>query len=147
VWRWRRRGPDAVNTPPTIEVLVARRHADAVRGGLWELPGGKIERGESAAGAALREVREETGVELAHAEELGTVEHHDQTATREALVRLHAVIACVGSEVEAKPLGSAECRWITLAEFDDFAWPPANAALNALIRARLSQQPVVGESA
>lgn len=43
------------------EVLLIRR-ANPPRQGEWSLPGGRIERGERAADAALRELREETGV-------------------------------------------------------------------------------------
>ncbi len=44
------------------EVLLIRR-GSAPRLGEWSLPGGRIEWGETAAAAALRELAEETGVE------------------------------------------------------------------------------------
>ena len=44
------------------EVLLIRRGTPP-RLGEWSLPGGRIEPGERAADAALRELREETGVE------------------------------------------------------------------------------------
>ena len=44
-------------------VLAARRTAPAAAAGRWELPGGKVEPGESPAEALVREVREECGVE------------------------------------------------------------------------------------
>jgi 8-oxo-dGTP diphosphatase len=43
-------------------VLLIERAKGALKG-LWSLPGGNIEPGETARAAALREVREETGVE------------------------------------------------------------------------------------
>jgi len=44
------------------KVLLARRHADAHQGGLWEFPGGKVEAGEDATVALARELDEELGI-------------------------------------------------------------------------------------
>ncbi len=44
------------------EVLLIRR-GKAPRAGQWSIPGGRIEPGEPASVAAMRELREETGVE------------------------------------------------------------------------------------
>jgi 8-oxo-dGTP diphosphatase len=45
-------------------VFLARRSASSSHGGLWELPGGKVEAGESPEAALVREIREELGVGL-----------------------------------------------------------------------------------
>jgi 8-oxo-dGTP diphosphatase len=46
------------------EVLIAQRPAHKLYPGQWEFPGGKIEAGESARDALVRELREELGVEV-----------------------------------------------------------------------------------
>jgi 8-oxo-dGTP pyrophosphatase MutT (NUDIX family) len=45
-------------------VLLFHVETEDVPGGWWELPGGGIDRGESYRGAAIREIKEETGLIL-----------------------------------------------------------------------------------
>ena len=125
-----------------VELLVARRHAEAIRGGLWEFPGGKIEAGELAAAAALREIAEEVGLGreafLDHAaagtpgplQPLLVVEHSDPEVAREKSLRLHAFLAEVKPSAQPKALGASEVRWIAVSQLPDFEWPKANAPIN-----------------
>ena len=72
-------------------VLIVERGKGAVRG-VWSLPGGHIEPGETARGAALRELAEETGVEAGLA---ALVDVHD-VLIRSAEGRLTAhYVLCV----------------------------------------------------
>lgn len=45
-------------------VLIAKRPLSIARGGFWELPGGKVEPGESNEDALVREIAEELGVTI-----------------------------------------------------------------------------------
>jgi 8-oxo-dGTP diphosphatase len=53
----------AVVRDPAGQVLLAERTARQVAAGFWELPGGKIEPGETPAQGAARELLEETGLQ------------------------------------------------------------------------------------
>lgn len=54
------------------QILAAQRSYPAALRGKWELPGGKVERGEPPAHAAVREIAEELGVDIKLGESLGT---------------------------------------------------------------------------
>ncbi|WP_456412347.1 Nudix family hydrolase [Thiolapillus sp.] len=60
---------------PKGEILLARRSPDSHQGGLWEFPGGKIEPGETARQALLRELEEELGVGVEECRPLIRVSH------------------------------------------------------------------------
>ena len=64
-----------VRDPAGRVLLVLRGHPPAQ--GLWSLPGGRVEPGESPAEAAVREVREETGLEIVVGSLLASVEFGD----------------------------------------------------------------------
>lgn len=51
-------------------VLLAQRLPGKHLGGMWEFPGGKLELGETPLAALARELREELGIGVLHAEPL-----------------------------------------------------------------------------
>ena len=120
-----------------IEFLASRRHLGAVQGGLWEFPGGKIERGESAVDAALRELAEEVGLTakavIAPPTPLIVVTHVEDSHCPERAVRLHAFLVEVNADAVARPIGAAEVGWMSSAQLRELAWPRANAAINAAL--------------
>ena len=70
------------------QYLLGQRPEGKPYAGYWEVPGGKIEQGESVFEALKRELQEELGVEIASSERL-TVLEHDYP---HAYVRLHVSI-------------------------------------------------------
>jgi 8-oxo-dGTP diphosphatase len=68
--------------------LLGQRPEGKPYAGYWEVPGGKIEKGESVFEALKRELQEELGIEIESSEEL-TVLEHDYP---HAYVRLHVSV-------------------------------------------------------
>ena len=88
-------------------VLLVRRAAWDSLPGRWELPGGKVDRGEPVLEALARELEEETGLMLADARPLST---REMISPRGRTVREHVyVTSAIGA--------------VTLShEHDAFAW-------------------------
>jgi 8-oxo-dGTP pyrophosphatase MutT (NUDIX family) len=95
------------------------------------LVGGKLEPGESARDAALRETREEVGIEVAEATLLG--EFHSEAANEPGHT-LHSTVFWIESDAEPVAAGEiAEVRWTPLEDHpDDLAPMLAHHVLPAI---------------
>ncbi len=118
---------------PRRRVLLSRRRDEAVLGGYWELPGGKIEAGESPQQCLQREFVEELGLLVEVGQALDVVNHH----YAHGHVRLHPFI-CRRLAGTARNLQVAEHRWVELAELGDYRLPPANGPVIEQIKALLA---------
>lgn len=105
VWREQDDGPE-------VALVHRPKHQD------WSLPKGKLDRGESQAEAALREVEEETGVSCRLGRALGAVRYRDRHG-RPKEVRYWVM----------EPLGGA---FRPSDEVDELRWLAPEKALGAL---------------
>lgn len=80
-----------------VEVLMLRR-AGSHGPGTWSVPGGWLEYGEASFQAALREVREETGLEAAYIRPAGYTEDFFPEAGKHCVTLWHRAIVKTDAE-------------------------------------------------
>jgi ADP-ribose pyrophosphatase YjhB (NUDIX family) len=106
-------------------VLIVQRGKEPGRG-IWSLPGGHVELGETALAAAQRELGEETGIaaDLDHLVGLFDIVRRDD----QGAVTLHYAIACYAGHWrsgEAAAAGDAMAvRWLARDELSGLAFAP-----------------------
>lgn len=116
-----------------VSVLIGRRPDRGLLGGLWEFPGGKVERGETLRMALEREFREELGVEVEAGEPVARVEH----AYTHFSVTLHGLPCRLRRGVPVARIHSA-IRWVSPAALGRYAMPEANRKLWRELSGRLA---------
>ncbi|WP_254173278.1 A/G-specific adenine glycosylase [Planktothrix pseudagardhii] len=111
------------------QILIDKRPAKGLLGGLWEFPGGKLEAGETLEECIKREIQEELAIEIEVKDHLITIEH----AYTHFKVTLN-VYHCRYMSGEPQPLECDEIRWVTLDEIEQFPFPKANEKIIAALK-------------
>lgn len=113
------------------QILIDKRPAKGLLGGLWEFPGGKIEPDETVKACIVREIQEELAIEIEVGEHLITLEHA-YTHFRVTLNVYH----CRHLQGEPQALECDEFRWVTLDEIEQFPFPKANEKIIAALKSQ-----------
>ncbi len=87
----------------------------------WEFPGGKIEEGETAENAIIREIKEELNTSIKPLQHLCTVEY--------TYSKFHLVMECFLCTIESGSLTLLEhenATWLTKSNLTSVKWLPAD---------------------
>lgn len=111
------------------EVLIAKRPSHFSQGGLWEFPGGKIEKNETPLQALQRELKEELALHTISAD----FWFHAEYAYPDKMVLLdHWIVTKFSGELVGNE--GQEIRWVHLDSLHTFSFlAGSTVALNKLI--------------
>jgi mutator protein MutT len=111
------------------KLLIAQRlEVDERHPLAWELPGGKIEEGETPEECLAREMLEEMGVEVEVGEMILTARYDYPDLPVELLV-----FECTMLEGELRDLGCAAHAWVTLEETDGYNLLPPDREIMEML--------------
>jgi len=112
--------------------LIAKRPNNDSLAGLWELPGGKIELGESPETCLKREIMEELCIEVDVGQFFGgSIYHYDR-----GTINLQAYITTWVTG-ELKLLFHDELAWVDNTTIDDYIYAPADIPIIEKVRLHL----------
>ena len=103
------------------KILITQRNLKKSQGGLWEFPGGKIEKGETREEAIIREIKEELTIEINVESYLGEkiFEYPEKSIN---LIALN----CRVKSGNIYLTEHEEARWVEKEELNSFEFAPAD---------------------
>lgn len=110
------------------EFLIAKRNSKKDQGGLWEFPGGKVEKNETKQEALIREIKEEFNADIQVEEYIGENIHH---YLEKDIKLIFYKAKLISKDIEL--LEHEDSRWITKQEKDKFEFAGADKKVFDLI--------------
>ena len=113
------------------QLFICKRPDNKHQGGLWEFPGGKIERGETPEAALIRELKEELSIDVTAAclAPLSFASH-----AYDAFHLLMPLYVCRKWEGQIMPREGQAVTWKKPRQLFDMEMPPADVPLIAALR-------------
>lgn len=108
-------------SPDKKQVLISKRKSHQHLAGLWEFPGGKVEKGEDIHSALKRELYEELGIRVEELKQLTTISY--DYPDKDVLLDVWQVNGWSG---EPESRENQELRWVNTDELTLYDFPEAN---------------------
>jgi 8-oxo-dGTP diphosphatase len=113
----------AALTSETGSILLQKRPVGRAMAGLWEFPGGKVEKGEVPKNALIRELKEELSI-IVDAQDLIPITFaSEDLAGRHLLLLLYKCETWVNDPIA---MDNQELRWVDFDEMKTLPMPPAD---------------------
>ncbi|CAH2106450.1 unnamed protein product [Euphydryas editha] len=101
-----------INDNNEILVVIEKHHEIAH----WKFPGGYVERGEDIKDAAIREVKEETGIDAVF-ESMVTFRHVHDTMFGNSDIYFVVLLKATSTEITKSELEIKDCKWMSMDEY------------------------------
>ena len=112
-------------------VLIAQRPKGKSMAGLWEFPGGKVEKGECYETALIRELKEELNIDVG----LGCLLPFSFAShTYDTFHLFMPVFLCRRWDGDLKPRENQNIEWVKPKELKNYPMPPADVGLCSMLR-------------
>ncbi|ABR49083.1 NUDIX hydrolase [Alkaliphilus metalliredigens QYMF] len=105
-------------------VLIAQRGKNEKLQGMWELPGGKMEKGETPQGCLKREIQEELNIEIEVGDFFGESTYRYATGEIKLLAYFSKKVT---GEIQLSV--HDQVKWVSMKELDQFDFSPADIPL------------------
>jgi 8-oxo-dGTP diphosphatase len=112
-------------------VLLAERPAGKSMAGLWEFPGGKVREDETPEAALIRELKEELGIDVTASCLAPFTFASHRYADFHLLMPLYV---CRRWQGMVTPREGQRLAWVRPPRFEEYAMPPADKPLVAMLR-------------
>ena len=110
------------------QLLVCRRAIDKDQGGLWEVPGGKVEEGEADEMALFREIKEELDLEVLVEQHIATSVVQNKTTQIQMKVYSCSIIDGLKQD-NIVSTDHDKVQWISKEEIFDLKWAIADVPI------------------
>ena len=119
----------AVIVNESNEVCISLRHRNSHQGGLWEFPGGKVEKDETVEQTLIREIKEELGLKIRKFRPLIQIAHN--YADKNVCLHVYKILSYQG---QAVALEGQQLKWLSISQLATYDFPQANTAIISLLQ-------------
>ena len=118
------------------KVLVDKRPAEGLLGGMWEFPGGKVEHGEDHSEALIRELKEELGIEIKLVSSFGAYKH---AYTHFAVIVYPYFVEIVNGDPQA--IEADKIEWVEIGTLRNFPMGKVDRNISDDLEKRKTKKP------
>jgi ADP-ribose pyrophosphatase YjhB (NUDIX family) len=127
-------------------LLVREKTGPAAKLGIWKIPTGLVDAGEELHDAALRELKEETGIHATFSSIGAFAVHHGGNLAHAGKSNVFFIVKCFAdsTSLSAQETEISEARWFTMGEMNALEFPQKDSLWHSLNMSALQGNTCIG---